>query len=188
MKRRDIIKYTAFATGAAVSAPLINSLLTGCNSEVANSTSAGDLKFFTNEQFELVSDLVDIILPKTDSPSATDVGVHNMIDHMVAVTYNEESKVIYSAELKSLVSYLSAGGYSKMSGEDKLSLLQDVLQSTDEANANTKNAMVNLKQQTVAYYLSSEEIGTKYLNYLPVPGAYEPCITLEEAGGKAYAI
>jgi len=56
-------------------------------------------------------------MPKTDTPSATSVGVHQMIDRMV-----------------------------------------------------------------------TEEIATNYLNYLPVPGAYEGCITLESVGGKAWAI
>ena len=49
-------------------------------------------------------------------------------------------------------------------------------------------AYLNFKQQTVAYYLSTEEVATKFLTYLPVPGKYEACITVEEAGGKAWAL
>ena len=51
-----------------------------------------------------------------------------------------------------------------------------------------KESYLDIKQQAIAYYLSSEEVATKFLNYLPVPGPYVPCITLEEAGGKAWAL
>ncbi len=40
----------------------------------------------------------------------------------------------------------------------------------------------------IILYLSTEEIGLNFLNYLPIPGPYESCISLEEVNGKAWAL
>lgn len=189
MKRREILKYTALATGAAVSAPLAGSLLAGCNADVAVNTDDYALQFFDDQQFMLVKDLVDTILPKTDSPSATEVGVHRMIDHMVGAIYNDEYKEEYKAGFALLTNFLDGnGGFLEMDEEKKLTTLRDLDNSDDESLGDTKEAFTALKQQAVAYYLTTEEIGTKFLNYLPVPGEYESCISVEETGGKLWAI
>ena len=80
------------------------------------------------------------------------------------------------------------GGFLEMDEEKKLTTLRDLDNSDDESLGDTKEAFTALKQQAVAYYLTTEEIGTKFLNYLPVPGEYESCISVEETGGKLWAI
>lgn len=193
MNRRDILKYVSLITGAAVSAPLAASLLTGCNTpgvDVADGPST-DLKFFNKKDFALLKDLVDTILPKTDSPAASEVGVHTMIDHMVGGVYGQDYQQSYKAGFNTLSSHLNekAGkAFSKLDGKQKLELLQQIENSDEGASEDLRTAYLNLKQQTVAYYLNSKEIGTKYLNYLPIPGEYKSCITLEEVGGKAWAL
>lgn len=188
MKRRDLLKYTALATGAALSAPLISSLLTSCASEVTDTAGTDQLHFFNQQEFELVSDLVDLILPKTDSPSASEVGVHHMIDAMVGTVYLENDKSAYKKRFTALTAHLdkTAGGkaFLQLEPNQKLDLLKQLSGSKEAAEIG--QALLNFKQQTVAYYLSTEEIGENYLNYLPVPGEYNSCITLEEAGGKAW--
>ncbi len=188
MKRRDILKYTALATGAAVAAPLVSSLLAGCRPEAAADASDSALQFFSREEFSLVKELADLILPKTDSPSASDVGVHNMIDHMVGKVYPEKDREAYKNGFAALAGYLNTSGFSKLAPDKKLNLLKELELSRADELKDTRQAFLDFKQQTVAYYLSSEEIGAKFLTYLPVPGKYEPCISLEEAGGKAWAL
>lgn len=182
MKRREIIRYTALASGAVLSAPLMSVLLSGCKTD-AVVADATDLKLFSAEEFSKLKTLVDVILPKTDSPAASEVGVHTMIDHMVGSVFNDEDKKSFKSKYDGLVGFLDSKSFSELSNDDKLTALQ-------EANKNVaaKDGLQALKQQTVAYYLSSEEIAKNYLNYLPVPGAWVPCISLEEAGGKKWAI
>jgi len=180
MQRRAILKYTALATGAAISAPLLSSLLVGCQSEVATATPTEVLVFFSKEDFELVKKIADIILPKTDSPSATDVGVHKMIDHMVGNVYSEQEQMEYQKGFAELTKTLA---------DKDLPTIITQLNAGDEATpATARKAFLNLKQQTIAYYLSSKEIGMNHLNYLPVPGEYAACISVAEAGGKAWAM
>jgi len=173
-------------TGAAVGAPLLSSLLVGCNSEITENNIGGQLQFFSPEEFALVKDLVDLILPKTDSPSASDAGVHHMIDTMVGTVYPESYKAAYKKGFTALTNALNeaSGGknFRQLEPDQQLELLKQLDGSND-----SRKAFLDLKQQTVAYYLSTEEIATNYLNYLPIPGAYNACITLEETGGKAWA-
>ncbi len=180
MKRRDILKYTAFATGAAISAPLLSSLLVGCQSEVATNSTVEGLAFFNSAEFELVKKIADIILPKTDSPSATEVGVHNMIDHMVGNVYSEKERTNYKTGFAALTKTLT--------GNDLLATITQLNIKDETLPEAARKGFTNLKQQTIAYYLSSKEIGMNYLSYLPVPGEYEACITVEEAGGKAWTM
>ena len=187
MERRAILKYTALVTGAAISAPLASSLLVACQADRgnANDPKQKEFYFFGSDDFELVSKIVDIILPETDSPSATQVGVHKMMDQMLGLVYTKDDQEDYQQQLDGLKSYLKEMKFSASSSKDGLEILRNLENSTNnEAN---KEAFLNLKQQTIAYYLSMEEIGTKFLNYLPVPGEYEACISAESVGNKIWA-
>jgi len=203
MKRREILKYTAYMTGAAVSLPLMSSLLSGCKTDSIAKASDFKLNFFSKEEFSFVTNLVDTILPATDSPSASAVGVHKMIDSMVGTTYNEEDTKNYRKKFDAFKKYLDnikeenkfnygleknveGKSFEEFSQDEKIKVLKFLDTSTE--NPEAREAYLELKQQTIAYYLTTEEIGTNFLNYLPVPGEYDGCIELSEVGGKAWSI
>lgn len=186
MKRREIIKYTAYITGATVSAPLMSALLVGCKSEVTSTEVATDLNFFNAKEFAFIKDLADLILPKTDSPSASEVGVPEMMDHMLGNVFTKEQSTSYKEGFTALFNHL--GKIVDSSSADKTKAIMALENSKDNGLKTVRDAYLNFKQQTVAYYLSTEEVATKFLTYLPVPGKYEACITVEEAGGKAWAL
>ncbi len=180
MKRRELIKLVTLSTGAVLSAPLLSSLLTSCKEVPKITDSDYVLQFFDAENFELLRTLIDTILPKTESPSATEVGVHKIIDTMVGTVYKPSDRSNYKQKFSALKTYLNSN-----SG-NQLDAIKNLVASTNEGDKEAKNALLDLKQQTISYYLSTEEIGKNYLNYLPTPGDYEPCISLEEAGGKLW--
>lgn len=188
MNRRDILKYTAWVTGATVSAPLASVILSSCQAEP---TDNYELQFFTEEVFAIAKSMMDTILPRTDSPSATDVGVHRLIDKFVYEIYDVEKQADYSEAFLALSTHLmeQAGEpFEELRQPKQLSALQALEQSEEETLSGMRTTLRNFKQQTIAFYLTTEEIGKNYLNYLPVPGAYEACISLEEAGGKAWTL
>ena len=187
MKRREIIKYAAYATGAALSAPLALSILSGCKTDASTASEIGKLHFFNSDEFSIIKTIVDLILPKTDSPSATEVGVHTMIDSMVGTAYRPEAKEDYKKNFAKLFSFLSEKKFLSESSESQFALLKQLEEPNDEKTKSAYDGYLALKQQTIAYYLTTEEIGTKFLTYLPVPGKYQGCISLEEAGGKKFA-
>ena len=180
MERRELIKLVTLATGAAIAVPLTSSILTACNKVKPVKDSDYKLHFFSQADFSLAQNLLNFMLPKTDSPSAVEVGVHQIMDTMVGKVYSPDQKEKFAASFNFLKPY----GES----QSELEHLKSILTSSEEKDQMTKAAFLQLKQQAVAYYLSTEEIATKYLNYLPVPGNYEACISLESVGGKAWAL
>ena len=187
MDRRSVLRYAAWFSGAAVSAPLAGVLMSGCSTSVQEAAIGEGLSFFNQGDFDLVTSLVDGILPRTDSPSATDVGVHHMIDHMAGKVFDSEHQKTFADGIAALRAFLQEEGYEDKGPEEQLSILT-TLESGNVPSKKVEDAYRDLKQQVIAYYLTTEEVGMNFLNYLPVPGEYQGCISVEEAGGKAWAL
>jgi hypothetical protein len=90
--------------------------------------------------------------------------------------------------LKEYLANKANGSFSQLSADKKLGLINGINSNESIVGEDIKKGLHQIKQQTVAYYLSTEKIGTEYLNYLPIPGEYKSCISLDEVGGKAWAI
>ena len=189
MKRRELIQLVTLSTGAVLSAPLLGSLVSGCTQAIKKQEMDYQKLFFTEDGFLLIQELVDIILPKSDSPSATDVGVHQTIDTMVAKTYKKEDQDSYQYNFSALQKFLNGNdGFKKGNKNEKTKLLRELSNSNGDENSLAKRAFLDLRQQTIAYYLRTEEISKNYLNYLPIPGKYESCISVEEVNNTAWAL
>src|SRR5687768_3381096 len=89
MDRREAIKRTALALGFAVSAPAIMGVLKGCKPAPALTYSP---EFFTEDQAGLISELSEIILPRTSTPGAKDVGVPGFIDGLLKTVYTKDEQ------------------------------------------------------------------------------------------------
>ena len=190
MNRREILKYTAYATGAAVCSPLISSILSGCVPDTTNYDADFVPQFFSEDEFRTVNSLIDTILPKTSSPAASEVGVDKTIDTMVGKVYKKTDREAFQERFAVLQEFLKEQGggrsFYKLSAEERLKLLQQLENEEDTDDA--RRAYLELKQQTIAYYLSTAEVAKNFLNYLPVTGEYEACISLVDVGGRAWAL
>ncbi len=180
MKRRELLRVLTLTTGTAVAIPLSATFLAGCKKVKKVNDAEYTLHFFDKDEFALVQRLMDVILPKTDSPSATEVGVHQIMDTMIEQSYSPELRKAFVDKFTALKSYLT--------DDDLSDQVNALLQSNDEKSKTAKDGLLDIKQQVVAYYLNTEEVATNYLHYVPVPGEYEACISLESVGGKAWAI
>ena len=89
MDRREALKRTAWLMGGAVSAPAIMGILKGCT---AKPTIDWKPVFLSADQGVLVSQVSEIIIPKTDTPGAKDVGVPGFIDQIVGECYAKEDE------------------------------------------------------------------------------------------------
>lgn len=197
MNRREVLRYTAWITGSAISASLASAILSGCSEQTTDPSklketgtppSTSLLHFFTPEQFALVGLLADAILPRTDSPSATDVKVHTTLDSMLGQVFDSAYQTTFKTQWLALESYLNQQQFLQLSPTAQVETLQSLELSKSEEAASAKKALVEFKQQVIAYYLTTEEIGEKFLNYLPIPGFYKPCISVDEVNNKAWAL
>lgn len=187
MNRRQMLKYTALLTGGAISAPFASAFLSGCSNQ-AQVDSVSDLYFFDPDQFEWITLLTDTILPRNESPSATDVGVHYTIDSMIGRVFEEEYKSHFMEQWTELQNYLNQQNFLQLESSSRESMLSELEIGQEIELSEARQVFIELKQQTIAYYLTTEEIGENYLNYLPIPGEYEPCISVEDVNHKAWAI
>ena len=198
MNRRQILQYTAWITGSAVSASLAGAVLSGCSeapkgaagssASSAASVDAPLLHYFAPEQFQRLAQLVDVILPRTETPSATDVNVHTTIDSMLGQVMESDYQAQFKQLWTALWTHLDRLNFTAQDNDRQVALLSELELSDDVALAGARQGLVEVKQQTIAYYLLTEAIAEKHLNYLPIPGKYDPCITVESVNNKAWAI
>jgi len=200
MNRRQILRYTAWITGSAVSASLAGAVLGGCSeaprgtaavsssSLAASTTDTPLLHYFSPDQFQQLGQLVDAILPRTDTPSATDVNVHVTMDSMLGQVMDANYQRQFKDNWLALWKYLGQQNFAGRDADQQAALLSELELNTDAALAKAQRGLVEVKQQTIVYYLVSETIAEEHLNYLPVPGKYEPCISVESVNNKAWAI
>jgi hypothetical protein len=198
MKRREALKNLGFATGFIVATPSIISLLQSCTSEASTWTP----EFLSVEEGVVLTHLVDIILPKTDIPSATEVNVPQFIDKYINEVLDDESQAQVKTAFGNIISVLKPNAEDKISKIteddykallDNHMLIKDEVDSEREANPDSKDMtksefLNNLKWMTINAYKTTQEIGENVLAYDPIPGAYY-CGDLQElTGGKSWSL
>ena len=206
MNRREILRYTAYFTGAALSAPVASALLTGCKRDeaVAAGEALYEPGFFSQEEFNYITRFADTLLPETDTPGAVSVGAHEMVDKLVGDCYAEEDRAKFKTGLGNLMAKMDAdnqdgGGFMALDDDKMLVYLQDQdlfyknpdkeWDTMPEAETSARGTYTDLRNMIIGAYFNSEPVATTMLAYLPVPGEYIPCGDLQElTGGRAWAI
>jgi hypothetical protein len=198
MKRRELLKNLGFAAGFFVATPSIMSLLQSCTSDVKTWVP----EFLTLEQGVVLTNIVDVILPKTDLPSATELNVPQFIDKFINEVLEDEQQTQIKNGFNTMISLLKQNGIEpveKLTEDDYKSLLDQHMlvkgEIDEEREANpeslemTKSEFLNtLKGVTIFAYVNTEEIGERVLAYDPIPAAYY-CGDLQElTGGKSWSL
>lgn len=195
MNRRELIQHVAYLMGGAVSAPAILGVLSGCTARAnANWTP----QVLTGPQADLVAEVAEIIIPRTDTPGAKDVGVPAFIDAMLKDAYTAADRSRYIAglsELDAAAQLEHQGRFINLEPEQQRSLVQRVHDEavTHERTLTTPAQLARpfilmTKELTLLGFFTSQVGATQVLQYDPVPGAFRGCVPLAEAGnGKTWA-
>lgn len=197
MDRREAIKKTALLTGFAVSGSFISAVLQGCQPEAKNPLADWSPSFFSKEDGLSMAEIAECILPRTDTPGAQDVFVHEFVDLFANDCLTAELRQPFrDGFAKLLADCQQANGkpFIECSPEERLAFLnaQDKV-AVEFAKANPGLEpeeypfFMTLKQLVLLGYFTSEKVGTEVLGYLPVPGKYEPCMPYVE-GTPIWAI
>ena len=198
MKRREAIKNIGLTTGFVIATPTVISLIQSCTTD----TDKWVPVFLSEEEGLVLQQLVDVILPKDDLPSATDVNVPEFIDKYFNEVSDDEEQARMKKAFGELISLIKADYNEKI---DKVTVenYQDLLdkhmlvkgQEDDERLSNpdskdlTKSEFLNtIKWGTISTYKTTEQIGENVLAYDPIPVQYY-CGDLEElTGGKSWSL
>jgi hypothetical protein len=159
LTRREMIKLGASAALAAA--------LTGLDAKAAAQAAQGKAPlFFTKEEFALVDELTELIIPADDhSPGARAALVASYIDFRLSESFEEQAKTLWRDGLK-LIEQLSEEMHGKSflasSPEQRIALLTRI--SQNEAKPVKPEGMFfkELKSRTArAYYTSRIGIHTE---------------------------
>jgi gluconate 2-dehydrogenase gamma chain len=88
MNRRELLQRVAILMGGAISAPAVLAVLNGCSRKPA----AGGPIVLDEAQRAIIAEVAEIIIPRTDTPGAKDVGVPQFIEAMVRDALSSEDQ------------------------------------------------------------------------------------------------
>lgn len=137
---------------------------------------AADSKaFFSKAQFELLAEVAEQIIPRTDTPGARDARVPEALDALMrdwASVERRQELVALLAEIDSAV--------RAQTGQPLLSLPPDqrtaALVAFDKASAFARPAYGRFKALVTRLYYLSEAGATQELRYELVPGRWQPAV------------
>lgn len=192
MNRREALRRTAYLMGGAVSAPAMLGVLKGCKAEPQINWKP---EFLSKEQGALITDVAEIIIPRTDTPGAKDAGVPGFIDKMLKDVYSPGEQQKFTDAMKAFNDRAEkefGDPFIELDEEDKVAFVNKMHKEAIEAHqadpTQQRPFILMAKELTMLGFFTSEPGATQVLQYSPVPGAYKGCVPLEEAGnGKTWA-
>ena len=179
MQRRHLLRLL----GAAAALPLLPGSTDAL--QLGRSLHAGlrinaDLQVLSADQAALVTLLSDLILPRTDTPGASDVGVTGFIDHLLAEWYQPDEAQSLLAGL-AMIDTISRADYGSnfvaLSTADQTSLLSTI-DDRKGASGSAEAAFARIKSLTVYGYFTSEKVMTDVTREPIIPGRFDGCVTL----------
>jgi hypothetical protein len=186
MNRRDLIKAIGIITGYSMVGGA--TLLTSCNT-IKNKNIFAD-----KITIELLNEIAETLLPKTNTPGAKDADCGTMMATIINDCYSTKEQDVIIKGLPEFENYCKikfGNPFIKLSTEEKLTALKA---TAEEASAYNKSKLSEapvhyftmLKQLAIFSFFTSKEGATKALRYLPVPGKYDGDFNYRK-GDKAWA-
>ncbi|MFN4764247.1 gluconate 2-dehydrogenase subunit 3 family protein [Gillisia sp. Q332] len=212
MNRRQALKNFGLGAGILIVGPSTLSLLQSCKSEPKTDWEPA---FLTVGNGFILKQILDVIIPETDTPGANDLNIAEFIDsYMDQVApierrdkFNSSANAFAAAfksefdknpekgsaeEYEQIVKkYLKATPeqqeiYLKRPTEDQLDI--EPAESLD-TGAGVYSYLSEVRGMAIWAWKTSEEIGENVLWYDPVPGQYIACGPVSELGkGKAMSL
>lgn len=199
------------AFGYAAATPTLLSILQSCKEKAPYAEWTPT--FFDKDKGYALAQMIDVILPRTDTPSATEVNVHVFIDQFVnEVLPGEQQNFTVTLLDKFMGKVLSESGKNDLmdveAGDFEPLLNTYLAKQTDDQQKAQEEAIAaymestmkgeeaeldeevacyvfaeNVRNMAIWAYKSSEYVGEEVLAYLPIPGEYVGCGDLNELTG-----
>ncbi|HRI78399.1 MAG TPA: gluconate 2-dehydrogenase subunit 3 family protein [Cyclobacteriaceae bacterium] len=185
MNRREALQRASLVLGYAISAPVMSGILNGCK-------AAPELNykpvFFTEDQAGIMAEIAEIIIPKTDTPGAKDVGVPAFMDKLIKECFKKEDQDSFLAGLAKFDGDAKAAYGSNFldldtgQQQDHVKKVHDAAIDAAKKGEKERPFILKTKELVMAGFFTSEPGATQVLQYEAVPGAYHGCVPLAEIG------
>ena len=169
MQRRDILKALGAAAALAV-LPEQKALAAWTRLASGRSLANG----LSDDQLTLIGAIADTILPRTDTPSATDVKVPAFIDVIVSENYTDNQRTTFVNALPQLEAALrgpDGASFVSMDAEHRAVALGAVERASRQPQPYA--TYWRLKGLVIHGYFTSEQVQKQVLHYNMMPGRYD---------------
>lgn len=133
-----------------------------------------NFEVLTPAQAELVGTLADLIIPRTDTPGATDVGVPGFVDHLLAAWYHDDERSEFLAGLAD-IDRRSGGKFVALSPADQAKYLETI-DGMKGKGGSAEQEFRRLKSLTLYGYFTSEKVVKEVTRDPIIPGRFDGCV------------
>ncbi len=176
MNRRSSLKTLLIISAGAA-------LLPSClQDEKKSSNSLKNIKINGKDE-ELLSDLSETIIPKTDTPGAKDVSAHLFALMMIDDCYAPADQDKFVKGLKDFEDFSKKKfdkSFLKCSQSEKEEILKSI-ESKKDVQENVSFFYNSMKRLTIQAFTSSKYYLTKVQVYQLVPGKFYGCVPVKKA-------
>lgn len=169
--RREVLQGLIISIGGA-------SMLSACGGEATVAPSTGQTsRYFSEDELALVSRLSNLIIPRTDTPGALDVGVPGFMDSLMADWANADSKASQHESISQISADLGED-FAAKAEDDAEEQLQEY-DAAAYADRSDHRAYRSLKGLITQSYFASEDGALQERGWVAVPGRWDPCVEIE---------
>jgi Gluconate 2-dehydrogenase subunit 3 len=171
MERRNAIKAISLSLGSLISLPAWASSW--------QSSTLVNASLSTSNEAILLAELVETIIPTTETLGAKGLGVHEFIQTMLADCYTKKAQENFAKNLVEIdpLSIKTFGkAFVECDATQRLNILQLLADSTDK---NTQDFYKTLRGLTIQGYKSSEYYMTKFTDYEMAPARFYGCVPVK---------
>lgn len=173
MQRRSAIKNLALTIGGTIVLPA------WANAWSKESIQSGAFKI-TYAQETLLAEIVETIIPKTDTPGAKELGADKFILKMVADCYDKKSQDIFAKGMVSVDELSKKENGKTFAESDAKQKLEVLKKMSTSPNSDEKGFLQLVKGLTIDGYLVSEYVMTNLRIFEMVPGRYHGCVPIKK--------
>ncbi len=167
MQRRVALKNMAAAVGL-MSLPAWAS---GWNKTTVAAASTA----LSPSQEALLAEIVETIIPATDTPGAKELGIHQFVQKMVADCFEKKVQEGFIRGLSQVEETAKKNGGSSFAALDKTGRTE-LLKGLEAGGGEGKEFYDLVKGLTIRGYLTSEYVMTNLTHYEMMPGRYHGCV------------
>jgi hypothetical protein len=185
MERRDLLR----AFGAATALALLPHDAVAAWARVA--TGLRPFDGLSDAQLALVGAMADTIIPRSDTPGATDVGVPAFVNVVVAENYSDAERAALLSGLDAIDAQAKSSGapFADLAPAARASVIER-LESANDRRAEPNRTYWRLKGLIVHGYFTSEPVMKNVLKFEVMPGKFDgaapmPQKTAHVEGGHA---
>ena len=188
MNRREALRLLATATALGLETPKVFAILRDARALVQTQSGRRTL---SPDQNEIVTAIADMIIPRTETPGATDAGVPAFIDLIVTEWFTDEQRMRFReglADIDVRAHHRFTKGFVECSPAQQAEILTEVgaqmladaeaTKRQTEAAGETKprdNFYQTLRSLILTGYYTSEVGATAELNYHIIPDRFDSC-------------